>query len=201
MSEKVFLNKGQLARELSVSLPTLTSWLEKYENFPIVSRGRNGTSYQFDAEDVFPFLDQKKQEELDKNADRDEALANLQLSFSNLFPDNDTPLLHSREDVKKQLDITRLRQLRRKEAQECGLLVPANEMRDAFMSILARLGSESRNFIKRFGAENGIPAEIVTHKLIAYEDLQKATVGDILTRLTPDTPPTPPEENATRDLL
>lgn len=185
MSGKILINKRQLAKELDVSLPTLTSWIEKYEDFPIVSRGRNGSSYKFDAEEVFPFLDQKKEEELEKNAGRDEALASLQLSFSNLFPDDDALPIQSREDIKKQLDIAKLHQLKRKEAQECGLLVPANEMRDALMSTFARLGSESRNFIKRFGTENGIPEAIIQHKIAMYEDLQKATVNDILGLLTP----------------
>ncbi|WP_249080641.1 hypothetical protein [Parasaccharibacter sp. TMW 2.1884] len=193
-----------MAKELNVSLPTLTSWMEKYEDFPIISRGRNGTSYKFSPSDVFRFLDQKKQAELEKQTDRDEKLASLQLSFANLFPEEEQPALHRHEDVKKSLDLARLRQLHRKEAEACGLLVPANDLRDELMSVLARLGTESRNFIKRMGIQNGIPQEIVTHKLTEYEDLQKSLIGEILGRLTPREPtgkPAPQDEGEAGELL
>lgn len=188
MSNLLSVNKSQMAKELNVSLPTLTSWIDKYDDFPIISRGRNGTSYKFNPSDVFQFLDQKKQAELEKQTDRDEKLASLQLSFTNLFPDEEAPALRSHEDVKKSLDLAKLRQLHRKEAEACGLLVPANELRDELMSVLARLGTESRNFIKRLGIQNGIPREIVNHKLTEYEDLQKSLINDILSRLTPREP-------------
>lgn len=38
VSDLLSVNKSQMAKELNVSLPTITSWMEKYEDFQIISR-------------------------------------------------------------------------------------------------------------------------------------------------------------------
>ncbi|NKE48442.1 terminase small subunit [Roseomonas frigidaquae] len=56
----ILLNKSELAAKLGVSLSTLSTWLERWPDFPAVRRGANGTEWQFNADAVAAFLRGKR---------------------------------------------------------------------------------------------------------------------------------------------
>lgn len=177
---EVFINKRQLAKRLDVSLPTISLWIEKYPDFPIEVRGTNGSSYKFNAEHVFAFLQKKKEEEQEKNAEKDQKLASLQLTFDNLLGDSDEGQNHRRFfSTKEEKDIWQLRELKRKEAERCGKLVIADEIRDHFINAFTRLGTESRNFISRLCRNQNMPEQIIKKTENDFAEMQRIVVSQI----------------------
>ncbi|HZL59173.1 MAG TPA: hypothetical protein VFC38_05690 [Stellaceae bacterium] len=45
----ITVNKGELARILTCSLPTIEALINRYPDMPILQRGSNGVEWQFDA--------------------------------------------------------------------------------------------------------------------------------------------------------
>lgn len=179
MSENLSLNKKEMAKRIGVSLPTLTSWIERWDDFPIVERGTNGARYRFNPRDVLLFISEKQSEERAKTAERDERLTSIQLEMAELFPEEERVPEESHNDIKKQLDAWKLRGLKRKEAELSGRLLIASEVRDNLMDVFARLGSETRSFWKRACVRNGIPAAIVDRLLDDYADVQRTLVNGL----------------------
>lgn len=179
MSENLSLNKKEMAKRIGVSLPTLTSWIERWDDFPIIERGTNGSRYRFNPHDVLLYISEKQAEERAKTAERDERLTSIQLEMAELFPEEERGSEESHSDIKKQLDAWRLRGLKRKEAELSGRLLIASEVRDNLMDVFARLGSETRSFWKRACVRNGIPVAIVDRLLDDYGDVQRTLVNSL----------------------
>ena len=179
MSENLSLNKKEMAKRIGVSLPTLTSWIERWDDFPIIERGTNGARYRFNAHDVLLYISEKQAEERAKTAERDERLTSIQLEMAELFPEEERGSEESHSDIKKELDAWKLRGLKRKEAELSGRLLIASEVRDSLMDVLSRLGSETRSFWKRSCIRNGIPAAVVDRLLEDYADVQRALVNGL----------------------
>lgn len=179
MNEQISLNKKEMAKRIGVSLPTLTSWIERWDDFPIVERGTNGARYRFNPHDVLLFISEKQAEERAKTAERDERLTSIQLEMAELFPEEESVPEESHSDIKKQLDAWKLRAFKRKEAEISGRLLIASEVRDNLMDVFARLGSETRSFWKRSCIRNGIPAPVVDRLLDDYADVQRTLVNSL----------------------
>ncbi|NHN83653.1 DNA packaging protein [Acetobacter musti] len=181
------LNKRELARRLKVSLPTLTAWMERWPEFPVAQRGTNGSSYRFDVEAVFAFLSERRDEEAQQKAGRDEQLMALQLSFADLFP-APAPLADSgrRMSPKEEIDLWKLRDLKRKEAERSGLLVVAEQVEQMFGAAFARLSRDSMSFIRRLGQQERWSDAQLRAVETRFADMQRQSVRDALALLDTD---------------
>lgn len=184
-SEMVFVTKAEMARCLRVSLPTLTNWISKWPDFPIASRGKNGSSYKFAPEEVRQFLLEKREEEARENEERDQQLQQAQLAFDDFLPRTDE-FESNKLKPKEQIDLWRVREMKRKEAERCRNLLPADEMLDTLRDVFARLGQESRVFIRKLGRSQNWPDAICARFEAEYEDMQRTIVANFVSNLTPE---------------
>jgi AraC-like DNA-binding protein len=171
-------NKKELARALHVSVPTLDRWLERFgEAVPMLKRGSNGRGYEFDIPVAVQFFAERKAEEAARAAERDEALAQLDLPLL-----DDTPNV-SQRDIGLALDNEGKRQ---KLAISRGIYTPAAEIRAALSIILAGFHPRLESIVRRVCAEHHMP-ETVEHALLGSfsdatddlcTDLQKLLPAD-----------------------
>ena len=167
------VNKRELANRLRISLPTLTSWLDRWPEFPVVERGRNGVSWTFHLDEVLAFLTDRREEEAAKEADRDAELMKLQLT---LWPEPVAQPSGPRIPIKEQLDLARLQDLQMKQAERAGKLVNAEEVQDLFTSVFGRLGRDINVFIRQLGREQSWPDVMIRQAESKLADLQRTAV-------------------------
>jgi Phage DNA packaging protein Nu1 len=73
----MLVNKVELAKLLGCSRPTIEAYLDRYgDEFPVVTRGRNGKSWIFNSEDVITFLAVKEADRRQTQERRQEEMAN-----------------------------------------------------------------------------------------------------------------------------
>lgn len=180
METPVTLNKREMARKLRVSLPTMTAWMDRWPDFPVEQRGTNGSSYRFRPDLVFEFLDLKRREEADASSIRDEQLQNLQLVFDDLLPPPEVEKSYKRLTPKEEIDVWKLRELKRKEAERCGQLVIATELQEQLRDAFSRLSQDTRLFIRKLGRKNGWPDSTIREAEQQFEDTQRASVAALL---------------------
>jgi len=184
-SADVTLNKRDMALRLRISLPTLTAWIDRWPDFPIAQRGTNGASYRFVPEEVFQFLAERREEELRERSGRDEQLMALQLTFDALLPAQ--PVEQRRTiSTKEEIELWKLRDLKRREAERCGTLVIAAEVQDMFASALARLQRDQAVFIRKLGRQEGWPESQMRAVEAQFAEVQRAAVRDALAILNTD---------------
>ncbi|GAB6854188.1 terminase small subunit [Asaia astilbis] len=179
----IALNKAEMAKRLKVSLPTMTNWLDRWPDFPVIERGTNGKSWRFDPHAVFDFLAERREEEQSKISGRDEQLERLQLQFDDLFQPKEQPRSLGGVSAKEQIDIWRLRELKRKEAERCGKLVVADQMQDMFSSAFATLSRESGVFLRRLAREQDWPEAVLRKAEADLASMQRKTVNAVLDTL------------------
>jgi len=182
-SPVVTLNKAEMAKRLKVSLPTLTNWLDRWPDFPFVDRGTNGKSWRFDPHAVFDFLAERQEEEQRKSAGRDEQLERLQLQFDELFEPEEQPRSLGTVSAKEQIDIWRLRELKRREAERCGKLVVAEQLQDMFSSAFATLSRDTGVFLRRLAREQDWPDAVLRKAEADLADVQRKSVTAVLDTL------------------
>lgn len=185
MPEPVIGNKAELASRLSISLPTLSSWLLKYPDFPIASRGSNGRSYAFDFAQVFDFLRARQEEQDRSKAEKDEALAQLRLPFD--LPGMDLPA-GPKASAKDELDAWRLRKMQREEMEASGQLVPATEMLAKIEAVLSRINRDAYGFIRQLGKEQSWSDAYIRSLEARFGDLQRAAVKELTIELAAPDP-------------
>lgn len=172
------VNKRELASRLRISLPTLTSWLDRWPDFPVVERGRNGVSWTFHLDEVFAFLTARREEEAEKEANRDAELMKLQLS---LWPEPvPAPSSDSRLSIKERYDLARLQDLQIKQAKQAGKLVHAEDLQDLFTSVFGRLGRDINVFIRQLGREQSWPDAMIRQAESKVADMQRTAVQKVL---------------------
>ncbi len=64
------MNKGELARHLGCSLPTLAAKIARHPDFPVRQRGTKGREWQFDPDDVAAFLQRMEEAATQARAQR-----------------------------------------------------------------------------------------------------------------------------------
>ncbi|GCE81713.1 phage DNA packing protein [Komagataeibacter oboediens] len=177
------VNKRELANRLRISLPTLTSWLDRWTDFPVVERGRNGVSWTFHLDEVLAFLTARREEEAAKEADRDAELMKLQLT---LWPEPVAQPASTRIPIKEQLDLARLQDLQMKQAERAGKLVNAEEVQDLFTSVFGRLGRDINVFIRQLGREQSWPDVMIRQAESKLADMQRTAVQKLLKDMKAD---------------
>lgn len=181
MSSVVTGNKAELAAKLGVSLPTLSGWILRYPDFPVLSRGSNGRSYVFDFPVVFGYLRDRQQEQARSKAERDEALAQLKLPFD--VPGADAPPAVKQMSAKEEIEVWRLRKLQREEAEAAGRLIPIAETQAALAAVLGRLNRDVHAFIRQVAREQSWPDSYARTLEARFGDLQRAAVRDLKEQL------------------
>lgn len=154
----------ELALQLDVSRQTLSVWLDRWRDFPIVSRGTNGQKYAFDAAAVFDFLRAKKAEQAAASTARDEALAQLAFPFDLDGEDGAAPA--PGVSIKDQIEAVRLRRLQREEAMASGVLVHAADVADTLAACFAQLNRALHAAVRRIGQNHNLP-DAVTRSMDA----------------------------------
>ncbi|MDE1905038.1 MAG: terminase small subunit [Rhodospirillales bacterium] len=165
----VGLNKTELAHFLKVSLPTLTRWLLRWPDFPVVDRGTNGKEWEFDPEAVATFLRGRQEEEALARENRDQTLAQLALPM-------DLGGAPPRNSAKEELDAWRVRRIQREEAERAGRLVPAAAVADAVRMVLARIGQDTARFLRQVAREQSWPEAYLRDVEKRLRESQRATV-------------------------
>ncbi|GBQ69693.1 phage DNA packing protein [Ameyamaea chiangmaiensis NBRC 103196] len=174
------VNKRELARLLRVSLPTLTSWLDKWPEFPVVERGTNGVNWQFSVDDVVTFLSDRQAEEQARKADRDEELMKLQLTLDLGLKSEPESLPSSRVPVKEQIDLMRLQEMKVRQAEKCRQLVKVDEFADLAGGAFAQIARESGIFVRRLCQELNCSDAQLRHAEIRFADMQRGIVEKVM---------------------
>jgi phage terminase Nu1 subunit (DNA packaging protein) len=175
LSSGPVLNKAELAHALNVSLPTLSRWLMRYAEFPVLERGTNGRDYKFDAAAVFEFLRARQEEQAQAAADKDEQLSQLKLPFE--VPGADQA--PAKTSVKDEIEAYKLRKLQREEAERAGQLVPVAQVSDALQTVFARLSRDMHAFIRQIGREQQWPDSYIRSVEARLAQAQRVSVRDL----------------------
>ena len=168
------VNMRVLALTLRTSRQSLSAWLDRWPDFPIVERGRNGREYKFDAASVISFLREKKAEQARGSAERDEALAQLALPFD-LADEEDRPGL----SIKERIDALRLRRMEREEAERSGQLVEAAAVSDALSVALVQWNRALNNSVRSAVREHNLPDAVQRALLVRIGDTQRTFVRSL----------------------
>jgi phage terminase Nu1 subunit (DNA packaging protein) len=107
------MNRGQIAKALNVSEPTITSWIG--EGFPVLTKGGNGQAYEFQLSQCFAWRMHRKSGEERQRAAADESAAQMRMLFQNM--DGDVAEDHA-EWSPKQIREASLAELERMRAAE-----------------------------------------------------------------------------------
>lgn len=133
----VLVNKSELARYLGISVPTLSSRIDQYPDFPVVQAGTNGTEWKFDPLSVREFLAQKDEEREAAEAARQAAI-NSQIPLPIEAPGAPNAAALTPQ---ARLAAARAAQVERELARDAALLVVTSEVRvvlNAAFSLLNR---------------------------------------------------------------
>ncbi|AHJ63240.1 Hypothetical protein GbCGDNIH3_7068 [Granulibacter bethesdensis] len=172
------VNKRQLATRLGVSLVTLDNWLLKWaDEFPVEEKGTNGREYRFDPVRVGAFLTAKQAEQEQSRAEKDAALSQyvLPMDLGGVTTASGNGGVLSIKDRKEAL---LLQQLQRKEAQESGRLVVAEDVANLLFDTLAKLSRNEHQAIRRICKDHGIPDAVMRSLLREFAVSQREFVRD-----------------------
>lgn len=168
------VNLRELAVYLRTTRQTLSVWLDRWPDFPVITQGTNGRQYQFNAADVVAFLRSKKDEQARSSAERDQALA--QLAFP--FEVADEPATGLRLSAKDQMEAIKLRRMQREEAERSGQLVEAVAVTDLLTTCFTTLQRTLRAGIRQAGIEHNLPSSVVRALEARLAEAQRALVSE-----------------------
>ncbi|MDE8344644.1 MAG: terminase small subunit [Acidocella sp.] len=148
------VNLSELAQLLGCSLPTASKLTLDYPDLPIIERGGLGKQWRFDGEAVIAFLQEKHLLEEARNAERNEALAQLMLP---IYRKDDRDNKISLDD---QLKAAKLRAAEREELKESRFLVPTHEVRTALERAFRRYGQLQESALERVCKAHNLPEAV-----------------------------------------
>ena len=166
------VNKRELARVLGVSLPTIENYLDRYDDFPVVKRGTNGSSYVFDPIAVRDFLDAQQALEQESEARRQEAIAQLGLPLNDAaLSDELTP--------KERLDYVRAIAAEDKLRLERGFLVQTAETRMAMTAAISRWNRALHAAVRQACRDLSLPDAVQRDLIARLSETQRALVREL----------------------
>jgi phage terminase Nu1 subunit (DNA packaging protein) len=139
----VIVNKRELARALAVALPTITGYLDRFDDFPVIQEGEQGREWQFDLIAVRDFLAGKREDEERQAQARQAAVAQFALPIDHVASDPEAAQLTPQQ----RAALAKARQLERELARESGLLVPTADVRARNAVAITRLNKRLNSFI------------------------------------------------------
>ncbi|MEP5730376.1 MAG: hypothetical protein ABJL67_13525 [Sulfitobacter sp.] len=125
-SEDVVMNRGQIAQAMNTSEVTITTWISK--GFPVLSKGGNGTAYEFQLSHCYAWRKRRDLEHKRSMDAADEAAAQMRLEFQNL--DDDQAESERGLSAKQIMEIAEADYKRNRAAEQRGELVRVDRMRE-----------------------------------------------------------------------
>lgn len=167
------VNKRELAAILGRSVPTVSAWIERYPDFPVLDRGTNGKEWRFDPAAVAAFVTDLDAAEARATAERQTRIQQLGLPFTDpgdgVQPTN----------AGYTLDDIKLIQATDKLRMERGFLVDVSETRVTFTAAIARWNRAQRAVIHQAGRDFNL-SEAVTRGLFdRFAQAQRQFVRDL----------------------
>ncbi|MBU6246455.1 MAG: terminase small subunit, partial [Xanthomonadaceae bacterium] len=172
------VKKKELAKLLGISRQTLDQWVERWSDFPVLERGRNGREWQFDPDAVIAFLRAKREEERERKEARDELLAQLVLPLGG---DEEAPTVGL--SIGDQLKAAQLSRLHREEAEKLGRLVDRGEVEAVLSEVLPEMQRASREAMRRACQDMRFPEEHVLRIDAAIVEAQRRVVRELQVKL------------------
>ncbi|HVE20642.1 MAG TPA: helix-turn-helix domain-containing protein [Acidocella sp.] len=170
----------ELAQMLRCSLPTAQRLVEQYPDLPVLERGGLGKSWRFDGEAVIEFLQAKRAEEEAKDAERNEALAQLTLPIGRKS-EAGAPI-----SLDDEIKAAKLRQLQRDELREMRFLVQTAEVRTALEQALRRFGQMQASAVTRVCRAHNLPEAVQRALEREFMDVRSAFVRETEAALETD---------------
>lgn len=168
------VNKGELARILDVSLPTLARMIAELEDFPVVARGDKGVEWRFDPAAVLAYLDERREREREASASREGWLQQFSLPGLEETDEEAKGLTPS-----QRLQLAKALRAEQENAVAAGLLIPKAEMRRVLQTAFARLGRFLDTLPGQIGTPLNLPDEVTRAMRNQIEDARRALVRDL----------------------
>ncbi len=143
------LNLKEMAAVLSVSVPTLSTWVRRSPGFPVVQYGSKDRPWKFDPEAVVGYIQAKDQASQAATRERNRKHAEMLAS-----PVNEPRAGMSLDD---ELKVMKIRALEREEAKETRQLVPVAEVTQALEWVFGRLQNTMDARLQRIMATHNLP--------------------------------------------
>lgn len=122
----VVMNRGQIAIAMNTSEVTVSNWISK--GFPVLSKGGNGTAYEFQLSHCYAWRQRRDLEVQRASEEADKAAAQMRLEFLNL--DDDQAASHGHLTLKQMGEAAEVDYKRNRAAEQRGELVRADRMRE-----------------------------------------------------------------------
>ena len=184
-SDGVIGSKKELARALGTSVVSLDRWLERFgDEVPCLERGTNGRAYRFDIAAAVAFFQGKREEEAARQADRDNALAQLALPF--LQPAQADLLGGGAISLKDQRDALIVARMKREEAERLGALVPAEDVKNLIATAFTRWNRLLHATWRQSAADHKIPDHITRAIDAKLAGAQREFVREFRAELLPE---------------
>ena len=157
---RMIVSFGEFASAIGKSEPWLRKFLNEHPDFPVVSKGKNGVSYEIDMEKGAAYLDNLKAVELEAARRRQEQIQEQALD---LFGGD-----RASGDERSDLSAQERKQLLEEEliamklARERGDLIRKDSVEEAIASALVKNSERSKSFSARLARRHDVPRHLVT---------------------------------------
>ncbi len=168
----VLVNKRELAGILSVSLPTLTDWIERFPDFPVWERGANGREYRFDAIAVREWAMARREAEARDEAARRDMLAQFALPLTDPGDAAAGEAVASLEDIRRIREADKLR-------QERGFLVGVPEIRQALTAAVAKWNRATHATVRQAARDFNLPPAVERALADRFAEAQRQFLRDL----------------------
>lgn len=175
------VNKKELAKLLSVSLPTLDKLIDRYPDFPIAERGQNGVGYKFRVAEVVPFLRERREVEERAAVERMSLLDELDLGLDPATPSRTGALTPA-----QKLATVRAERERRKLFAEAGFLVDVSELRHVLTGTLQHLARALDGLPNRLQRRFNLPVEVADAMRAEIEEIRRALHKELTSLVAQD---------------
>jgi len=151
---------GEFASAIGKSEPWLRKFLNEHPDFPVVSKGKNGVSYEIDMEKGAAYLGNLKEAEQEAARRRQQQIQEQALD---LFGGD-----RAVGDERAELSAQERKQLLEEElvamriAKERGDLIRKDSVEEAIASALVKDSDRSKSFSARLGRRHDVPRHLVT---------------------------------------
>ena len=170
----LLLNKRELASATGVSVVTITNYLDRYPDFPVVQAGTNGREWQFDVFAVRAFLEAEAVKERTADARRHEAIAQLGLALVPGAEDKTVTLA-------PQERLAHLRALKAEDDLRIqrGFLVSVPELRQVQTAAIAKWNGAVHAAIRQASRDFNLPDAVGRALVERIAEAQRAFVREL----------------------
>lgn len=172
--DRLIVNKRELAKALKCSLPTLNELVDRYDDFPVRTQGKNGVEWEFDLAEIIEFLKAKDEAEARAAQERSALFKQLSLPIDTIAPEGSAELSPSQ---RRQLAEALSKE--RKLAIETGLLVEVPQIRQNLQLSIGRLGRLFDTMPQQLAREFNLPEEVMRSMRRRIDDYRRAFVAEI----------------------